>query len=147
MTIRAFFENLRSRPSASALGFLFVASSAITLTHTGLNADALAGLLPEWAFTLFAAAYGIAGLLTLDGVGRKRLNVEAAGAVLIVTGVGARIVAVVTVLPFSPAVLFNALLLTVFALAYLERFRQCIRGEQIIHVDKIIEMRSANDAD
>jgi hypothetical protein len=142
-----FFENLRERPAASALGFLFVASAAITLTHTGLNADALAGLLPEWAFVIFAIAYGVAGLLTLVGIGSKRLNIEAAGSIMIVTGVGARIVAVMAVLPFSFPVLFNVSLLTVFALAYLERFRQCVKGEQIIHVDRVIELRRPDDTE
>jgi hypothetical protein len=138
--MNGFWKNIRMRITASALAFLFVASSAITLTHTGLNADALAGLLPAWAFQLFAAAYGAAGLLMIVGIGTDRLNVEAAGCALVTGGIGSRIVAVIAVLPFSIAVAFNTLLLAVFAIAYIERFRQCVQGLRPVMVGTEIKL-------
>jgi hypothetical protein len=131
----AFHRAVLDRPGMFALAFLLVASSIIQLTGIGLTADALEGLLPEWAFVLFAVTYGISGLLIITGMATDRLNVEASGDILAASGVVVRLIAMVYVLPFSVAVVANAFLFVVFGATFLLRYVQCVKGEHIIRVD------------
>jgi hypothetical protein len=133
------------RPGMFALAFLLVASSIIQLAGIGLTADALAGLLPEWAFAVFAIGYGVSGLLILFGMGSDRLNFEAAGDVLAASGVTVRLIATVAVLPFSVPVAANACILTIFGTAFLVRFVQCVKGEHIVRVNTRLFMQTREE--
>jgi hypothetical protein len=147
MLLSRFFQRSADRPGMFGLAFLLVASSIITLTKVGLTADALAGLLPEWAFIVFALGYGLAGLLIVAGMALERLNIEAAGDALAAGGVLARLVAVIAVLPFSVPVVANATLLAVFGGIFVLRFAQCLEGEHIIRVKTTVEFTRGEKLD
>jgi hypothetical protein len=135
------------RPAMFALSFLLVGSSIITLSKLGLTADALSGLLPEWAFVVFAAAYGLAGLFIIAGLALDRLNLEAAGCALAAGGVAARIIATIAVLSLSVPVIANTAILAVLGMAFVVRFRQCLEGEHIIRMSPHIAFEEWNDED
>jgi len=128
--------HLADRPFATALGGLLLASMIVTLADIGLTADALESLVPGWLLTLLSVTYGIGGLLILDGVMFQRGNTEAAGCTLVASGLVVRFIALMTVLGVTPATLATGVFYLVFCWACLERVRQIMRGDRIIHVER-----------
>jgi hypothetical protein len=138
---------LADRPFATALGGLLLASMIVTLANIGLTADALESLVPRWLLTLLSVTYGIGGLLILDGVMFRRGNSEAAGCSLVASGLVVRFIALITVLGVTAATVATGVFYLVFCWACLERVRQIVHGERIIHVEKEFHVTWKEEAD
>jgi len=129
-------SHLADRPFATALGGLLLASMIVTLADIGLTADALSTLVPDWLLTLLSVTYGIGGILIIDGVMFRRGNSEAAGCALVASGLLVRFIALITVLGFHPATVATGVFYLMFGWACIERIRQILRGESIMHIEK-----------
>lgn len=129
-------SHLADRPFATALGGLLLASMIVTLADIGLTADALATLVPDWLLTLLSITYGVGGLLIIDGIMFGHGNSEAAGCALVSSGLLVRFIALISVLGLHPATVATGVFYLVFGWACVERIRQIVKGERIIHVEK-----------
>lgn len=139
-------RHLNDRPFATAIGLLLFFGGLIGLTHAGLSTDALSLLVPGWLVTALSAAYALSGLLLLVGIGRENGKWEAAGCILAISGLGTRCLSLLVVLDLGPAVALNLLLYLALMGAFIERVLQVIRGERIIRVSRLLEVKF-NDAE
>jgi hypothetical protein len=143
----SFLRRLADRPFATALGFLLFAGAITALSGTGLTADALEGLVPRWALNLFAGTYGLGGALILAGLGKMRANLEAAGCVLVASGLAVRLIALYYSLGVTVPTISTGIFYVVFGWACLERFRQIVQGDRIIRVHETFRFLEEGDVD
>ena len=133
--------HLRDRPFASAMGVLFVSSAVVALSDLSLTADALSTLVPWWFLDILSVCYGASGLCLLAGMMFERGDWEAAGCVLAFSGLVVRGIAVLVVLGVTPSTIALIMFYLVFGGACVERLRQIIFGEKIIHVVTEVKLK------
>ena len=143
--VRPAFLHLADRPFATALAILLLSSGLITIFGLGLTHDALEDLVSDTFVNVLSMAYSLAGLMLLLGMALRRADVEAAGCVLGLTGVIIRLIAIVVVYGFTPAVLSTVLLYIAVSWAFAERFRQILNHQQVVRVDGTVKVEEEDD--
>lgn len=129
---------LGERPFATALGFLLVSSMLIQMLGLSLTADVLKSLVPGWLLLILSLTYGLAGIFLLVGLMWRRQDYEAAGCILIFSGLMIRMMALLIVLGITSGTLSNAIFYLGFGWACIERLRQIVNGDRIIRVHQEI---------
>lgn len=142
---RVRLSHLLDRPFASAMAVLFVASAVVALGDLSLTADVLETLVPGWFLDAMSVAYGLSGILLLVGMMFERGDWEAAGCVLALSGLLARAIAIVAVLGVRPETIALILFYVVFGGACIERLRQILNGERIIHTHVQVKLENKED--
>ena len=137
--------SLADRPWATAFGFLLFGQVVTTLLNFGLTADVLTSLVPHWLILLLSIAYGLGGLLMLVGLAFQRGDYEAAGCVLIASGLVVRGISILVVLGVHPETLGACTFFAVFTWACFERIRQIVHGERIIRVSSKVDLKFVED--
>lgn len=132
--LRLRLKRFADRPFATALSGVLLSGGIIALTHSGLTADAIEGLVPGWLVTTLSVSYALSGLFLLIGLGFERPDIEAAGCVLALSGISVRVVALLTVVGFIVPVLATLVFYVLLMWAFLERLRQILRHQSIVRV-------------
>ena len=125
---------------AAALGVLLIISPVVTATGQNLTADALQPLVWTGLYWVILFAYFLAGLLITVGIGRNRLDVEAAGCALAASGLIIRLIALLATIGLTIPVVATGVFYVVFAGACIERVIQCLRGEHIVRVTTVVKI-------
>lgn len=139
------WRHLQDRPFATALGALLVVSPIITALHAGLTADVLEKLVPMWIFWALLAAYFASGVMLVLGIAYMRLDWEAAGCALALSGLLVRLIALLLVIGPTVAVIATGAFYVIFAGACVERLLQCLKGEHIVRVAAVVRMEDIDD--
>lgn len=140
-----FWRRLQDRPFATAMALLFVLSPLAQLLGATVTPDVLERLVPHSLWVALQLAYFGSGLLILCGLGTNRVNVEAAGCVMAVSGLAVRLVAMLFAIGATPGVIAAGLFYAVFGGACIERTIQCLKGDHIVRVHTVVDMEVPDD--
>lgn len=131
-TARDFARRLGALPFEAAIGAIALYAGVTGLIGFGGSRDALELLLPAWSVFLFHAAYTLAGVSVLWGLGRGRIAPEAFGLVLVGTSVVVRSLALFWFLGVDPLAFSSVFPNGAFLAACVARFRHLGRETLVV---------------
>lgn len=132
--VRTGIERLATVPFESLIAALVVVSAVAGLFGIG-DVQILDRELPTWLYVAISATYGLAGATMLVGIGTARGNVEAAGLVLLLSGVFVRFVGVGLAVGFTDERVILLLTLYVLTLAAgIARLRTILHQETLVRI-------------
>lgn len=132
-----FFSSLAARPFDTALASLPFSAGLFALFGLSLEADPLSMLVPTALLIGLSVAYALSGVFLIIGIGFRLGNVEAAGCILLVSGVMVRLIAVIVEFGLNARTIAVAILYVVVATMTIIRLRQIWRDVGITTVREL----------